>query len=138
MRGGLEEQVLNVGRLTGTLWRISAYQGVYAFKRVLTCLYVKRNRKPSMRSKYPPLVPVEGIGGGGGSCSLQNRSWRATALDNVRRLVFAVRRGMPFTTSRFLVLMLLDLCFAGLPSFPPLKKIYIPRGAYPTPKLSLL
>ena len=61
--GGLTNKFRFVGRLTRTLWRISAYQGAYAFKRVLTYLYVTRNRYPNMRSKYPPLVPVEGIGG---------------------------------------------------------------------------
>ena len=50
-------------------------------------------------------------------------------MDNDFLKVSVVRRGILFTTCRFLVLMLLDLCFAGLPSFPPLKKIFIPRGA---------
>ena len=48
-------------------------------------------------------------------------------MDNDFLKVSVVRRGILFTTSRFLVLMLLDLCFAGLPSFPPLKKIFILR-----------
>ena len=48
-------------------------------------------------------------------------------MDNVRRFVFVVMRWILSTTSRFLVLMLLDLCFAGLPSFPPLTKVFILR-----------
>ena len=47
--------------------------------------------------------------------------------DKLRRFVFVVMRWILSTTSRFLVLMLLDLCFAGLPSFPPLAKISILR-----------
>ena len=50
-----------------------------------------------------------------------------TANDKLRRFVFAVMRWILSTTSRFLVLMLLDLCFAGLPSFPPRAKIFIFR-----------
>ena len=48
-------------------------------------------------------------------------------MDNVRRFVFVVMRWILSTTSRFLVLMLLDLCFAGLPSFPPRAKIFMLR-----------
>ena len=82
-----------------------------------------------MRSKYPPLVPVEGIGGGSGSSFPKARVLEATAMDKVRRYVFAVRRAILSMTSRFLVLMLLDLCFAGLPTT---KLVTADEGLHPS------
>ena len=74
---------------------------------------------PSATYRYPWLVrdfPTVTFG-----------EFGLTANDKLRRFVFVVMRWILSTTSRFLVLMLLDLCFAGLPSFPPLAKISILR-----------
>ena len=49
-------------------------------------------------------------------------------MDNVRRFVFVVMREILCVTPRLLVLMRLDLFFAGVPNFPPRAKIFIPCG----------
>ena len=80
-----------------------------------------------MRSKYPPLVPVERIGGGAASwlIKIQRRVFEASANDFLE--VSAVMREILSVTLRLMVLMRMDLFFAGAPNFPPSKKISILR-----------
>ena len=49
-------------------------------------------------------------------------------MDNVRRFVFVVMRAILSVTPRLLVLMRLDLFFAGVPNLPPSAKAFILRG----------
>ena len=48
-------------------------------------------------------------------------------MDNVRRYVFVVMREILSVTLRLMVLMRLDLFFAGAPNFPPLAKAVMLR-----------
>ena len=48
-------------------------------------------------------------------------------MDNVRRFVFVVMREILSVTLRLMVLMRLDLFFAGAPNFPPLAKAVMLR-----------
>ena len=50
-----------------------------------------------------------------------------TANDKLRRFVFVVMRALLSVTSRLMLLMLLDLFFTGVPSFPPSAKGFILR-----------
>ena len=61
-------------------------------------------------------------------------------MDNVRRFVLAVMREILSVTLRLMVLMRLDLFFAGAPNFPPSAKGFIlrvgaERALLPKPKL---
>ena len=62
-------------------------------------------------------------------------------MDNIRSFVFVVMREILSVTPRLLVLMRLDLFFAGVPNLLPLAKAFIPRGGgeralLPTPNLA--
>ena len=48
-------------------------------------------------------------------------------MDNVRRYVFVVMREILSVTLRLMVLMRLDLFFAGAPNFPPSAKAVMLR-----------
>ena len=72
-----------------------------------------------MRSKYPPLVPVEGIGGGAASWLKSNVVFSSGASDGDSLEVSAVMRAVPSVTLGLMVLMRLDLFFTGVPNFPP-------------------
>ena len=61
-------------------------------------------------------------------------------MDNIRSFVFVVMREILSVTPRLLVLMRLDLFFAGVPNFSPRAEIFIPcgggeRARIPTPNL---
>ena len=76
-----------------------------------------------MRSKYPPLVPVEGIGGGAASWLKSNVVFSSGASDGDSLEVSAVMRAALSVTLGLMVLMRLDLFFTGVPNLRPSKKI---------------
>ena len=75
----------------------------------------------------PPLVPVEGIGGGAASWLKSNVVFSSGASDGDSLEVSAVMRAVLSVTLGLMVLMRLDLFFTGVPNFPPSAKAVMLR-----------